>query len=522
MKKKLITILLTLICILLMTGCGTKTVDIQKYIQLEYSSNYNGYATPELVIDEDGLNSKVDDKKMEDFFIKLVTKMSGVKPTKQEIAELKSESETLPKLKDFLTFDFANDYRRLSNGDEVIVNVYISEQITEGLEMSTEEILKELGIKLSKNEVKFKVKGLEKFKSVTLELDKILELDFGKYNGYGTPTVDIDTEYLKKTAIPEIVKEYAYEFSGYTRSLIENDYEWFDVEFDKAYSNISNGDEVKVQIVLSEDLVDAGISLAELEQGLGITLSDTIKTYKVSGLEEPKNVIDVFEGIENYIKYEGGNGHGRIYSIEIPKDYSRVVDDLYFSRGHSIYADSLKVIYNNTRIADINFEFDHNLENLSEGDVVEITFFGDTKELEKLGYIVPTKKKSITVPNLGIYLTSKDQITPEVVEAIKTEIIEKRSPNTINEIYIATYNPGAECNHKFTTFIVPVVYKKKFFERGYYIDQVYDVIIKPDGSIETDYNDGWRNYDTLEEAKATFDTTRYSFELIYEMEPVAE
>lgn len=47
-------------------------------------------------------------------------------------------------------------------------------------------------------------------------------------------------------------------------------------------------------------------------------------------------------------------------------------------------------------------------------------------------------------------------------------------------------------------------------------------MIKPDGSVETDYDGGWKNYDSLEEAKAAFDTESYSFELIYEKEPETE
>jgi len=47
---------------LIFAGCSLSVVDIQDYITIEYSSQYNGYATPELIVDDNETNSMMDRK----------------------------------------------------------------------------------------------------------------------------------------------------------------------------------------------------------------------------------------------------------------------------------------------------------------------------------------------------------------------------------------------------------------------------------------------------------------------------
>lgn len=510
--KKLLTITLTLISILLITGCGAKKVKVQDYIEIEYTPAYDGYAAPELVIDEEGLNSNINTKKVENLLRKALKESGEYEDFGEEFEELvKDYSDSFANFSEFFDIDFADNYEKLSNGDKITVEVSADEDVAFMLGLSTDELMKELGINIAKKEMEFKVKGLEELKAIELDLGKMIKLDFGKYNGYGVPTAEIDTEYLKKATIPEFVEEYANEYSGHIKYVIEDHYEWFDVEFDKAYSNLSNSDTVTVKVVLNDELAEDGITLSDLEVGLGIKLGKGIKTYKVSGLEEPKNVINIFEDVEDFIVYKGGNGNGQISALKIPEDYSKQIGDIYLSKGS--YRNTIKAVYDNKNIGNISFYYNSDTD-LDKGDTVEITAQFDAKLFEDFGYIIPADKTNVVVPDLGEYLTSIDQITPEVIEALKNKITETREPNEICEIYLATYNPGVECDHISTAFIVPIIYKSGWFG-GYFADDVYDVIIKPDGTIETTYEyNSWGSYDSLEEVKAALDTENYSFELI--------
>ena len=513
--KKLLTITLALISILLITGCGAKKVKVQDYIEIEYTPAYDGYATPELVIDEEGLNSNINTKKVEKLLRKALKESGEYEDFGEEFEELvKDYSDSFANFSEFFDIDFADNYEKLSNGDKITVEVSADEDVAFMLGMSSDELMKELGIKLSKNEIEIKVKDLEELKAIELDLGKMIKLDFGKYNGYGVPTAEIDTEYLKKATIPEFVEEYANEYSGHIKYVIEDYYEWFDVEFDKPYSNLSNGDTVTVKVVLNDELAEDGITLSDLEVALGITVGKGTKTFVVSNLQEPKNVIDVFEDIEEFIVYKGGNGNGYIYSLSVPTDYSKQIGDIYLSKG--TYRNSIKAIYNNKSIGEISLHhgaFDDD-EDLSKGDTIVITSDFDAEAFENIGYVIPSDQTTVVVPDLGEYLTSREQITSEVIGALKNEITETREPEEICEIYLATYNPGVECDHISTAFIVPIIYKSGWFG-GYFADDVYDVIIKPDGTVETTYEyNSWGSYDSLEEVKAALDTENYSFELI--------
>jgi len=51
-----------IVFMLIFAGCSLSVVDIQDYITIEYSSQYNGYATPELIVDDNETNSMMDRK----------------------------------------------------------------------------------------------------------------------------------------------------------------------------------------------------------------------------------------------------------------------------------------------------------------------------------------------------------------------------------------------------------------------------------------------------------------------------
>lgn len=510
--KKFLVYLLLVVATITLASCGTQTVKVQDFIEIEYSPAYNEYAEPELVIDEGGLNALMDSKKTLNYVKSLMNSDEDYKELVDEVmAALEEDPDMLPGFTDFFEIDFVEDYEGLKNGDKVKVEITLESSFADFTDASVQDVAKKLGLKLSKTEIEFKVKDLEDLNAVDVNLDKLLKVDFGKYEGYASPSVEIDYDYFSSLLIGEVVDDFAQKSkNNEVKKVLSRDCEeWFTAEFDKAYDGLKNGDVIKVNIVLDEAFTDCGISVADFEAGLALNLNGGTNIYSVEGLVEPENVLDIFEGIEQYIVYEGANGNGRIGygQIEIPKDYSRQVGDLYFSKGG--WTNSVKIIYNNTKIGEITYYIEG--EKLSGGDVIEITTSCPTDTLEDLGYIVPTTRKNTTVPDLGEYLTSQEQLTPEVVEAIKNAVYTKRGIETIDKFYYTTYKPGVECNFKSTSFMVAIFYKGGWFG-GYYIDELNDIIIKPDGTIEVESykQDSWSD-DTLDEAVDALAENIYNF-----------
>lgn len=516
--KKLLCCVLLIATILVLASCGAQTVKVQDFIEIEYSPAYNGYAEPELNIDTDGLDDTIDNKKILNYLKGLMKADKDNQEFASAAIEMFEENpDMLPGFTDFFEIDFVEDYEGLKNGDKIKAKISLESSLAEQSDMSVQDVAKKLGIKFSKTEFEFKVKGLEDLNTIDVDLDKLLKVDFGKYEGYASPSVEVDYGYFDGLLINEVVDDFARKAkNNEVKNILSRDSkEWFTVSFDKAYDGIKNGDIVTVNIVLDDVFTDADISIADFEAGLALNLNGGTNTYSVEGLIEPENVLDIFEGIEQYIVYEGANGNGRIGSVqvEIPKAYSRQVGDLYFSKEEWAH-NSINIIHNNDKIGTITYYVKG--EKLSGGDVVEITASCPTDVLEDLGYIVPTTHKNTTVPDLGEYLRTKDQLNSDVLTAIKDKIYAEAEVTSIDKLYLATYKPGIECKYDSTTFIVGIYYKKGFWSTGYQFDAVYDIIIKPDNSIvvetyDYDADTNWSAYDTLDEVIAQLDVNSYDF-----------
>lgn len=510
--KKCIIYSLFIATIVTLASCGVQTVKVQDYIEVMYSPSYNEYAEPELVIDTDGLNALMDSKKTIKYIKSLMNFDEEYKELVDEVVEaLEEDQDMLPEFTDFFEIDFADDYDNLKNGDKVRVVIELESSLADITDASVKDVSKKLGLELSKTEIEFKVKGLEDLKTVDVDISKLLIIDFGKYEGYASPSIEIDYGYFRSLLIDEVVDDFAEKSkNSQVQAMLARDCkEWFSAKFDKAYSNLKNGDVIKVGLVLDNVFADSGISFADFEAGLALNFNGSTNTYVVDGLVEPKNVIDIFEGIEQHIVYEGANGRGRIGNkqIEIPEDYSRQEGDIYFSNG--FWSNSVKIVHNNTKIGEITYYIEG--ENLSGGDVLEITASCPTDVLEKLGYIVPTTKTNVTVPDLGEYLTSQEQLTPDIIEAIKTEIYGKEDVKTIDKLYYANYRPGVECTFESTSFVVAIVYRS-MWSGGYCIDQLNDIIIKSDGTVVIEnYDEDLWGDKTIEKAESKLDVMRYNF-----------
>lgn len=347
----------------------------------------------------------------------------------------------------------------------------------------------------------------------TINAEEYIAMEYGKYNGYSSPEIKVDYAALSKQIDAETFNEFVNTLSDELRweiKMYDCMADVFDIELKEDYDNVSNGDKIIVEISIESYLEEEGLTLEKICNGLGIKFKNTEIEYTVSGLEEPKQVIDIFEDIEQYIVYTGANGNGSIgyEQVNIPKDFSKQIGDVYLSKGS--YTNSIKIIYNNKNLGEISYHIEG--KKLSKGDVIEMTASGPVRALEDYGYVIAATRKNITVPDLGDYLTSAEQLTPTIIEAIKSKIYDEEGIDSIDKLYYSTYKPGVECRFDSTSFIVAMYYSDGWLFNGYRIVEIYDIIIKPDGRIVVEnYKDGAGLYDTIEEAIDALDEARYNF-----------
>ena len=400
MKKSNLYILVTTmffaLCALLV-GCNTddnlssdkKTIRLEDFITIEYSSEYNGYATPTLVIDEEGLNSQIKDAKMKSYMEEILSTNRDYSAEVEEILEsMEEDPELIPNLSDFIRIDFAEEYDHVKNGDVLTVNVDLIGVFTSEFHQSMESFQKELDFKFSNLEIE----------------------------------------------------------------------------------------------------------------------------YKVSGLKELNTVITAFDDIEQYVRFYGANGKGQV-KFDVPDDYSKVVGDLYFSKEKSImpYDIYFTVVQNNKEIGWIQYSCEE--KNLKNGDVVVISASASLNTSET-GIGLDSHEKRVRVSGLGEYLTSKNQLTPEVIASIK-EYYASKGVNEICELYYATYKPGIACSYESSSFITAIDYQDRYFNEDYFVDELYDVIVRPDGSIEVgDYDKDNSGSITLDAARQTLNNEKFEYELI--------
>lgn len=352
----------------------------------------------------------------------------------------------------------------------------------------------------------------------TIDVKDYITINYGKYNGNSEPTFDVDyysmsaafdTEKLNKyiETLPESVQ---FEFIG-----INSYAHFFNFDFREDYKNISNGDTVIIDVTFDSYLPDYGVSMEDFCKHSGIILKETTLEYTVSGLEELPDMIDVFEGVEQYIQYSGANGYGSYYDLVIADDYMRQEGELYFVRDG--YTNAVKVLLNNKKIAEILY-FVEAESNLSAGDIItlkaQVTACADTVEengVVFLGTYACFKQSSteVTVPDLGKYLTTVEEFTPDVIGKIKAYILEEYEVIGIEKMYFTTFLPGVESPYNVPVFIMVIVNDKRNLAlyEYYYIDYVENIILMPDGEVKFGYDD--ESYPRYDDVQAALDDFEY-------------
>ncbi len=365
----------------------------------------------------------------------------------------------------------------------------------------------------------------EKYEGTLIDIDKMLKVDFGEYNGYATPSVSINYEYLDEMITDDCIFAAAeYVGRDLKESLINREYDyWFRVRFEKAYKHVSNGDILKVNISIDGDFEEYGITLNGLESRLRFKLSATEKSYTASGLPEPIGVLNFFEGFEQFVTFSGANGTGKI-NFRLPDGFTKNIRDFYFveTKGfdytdeNDITSDgsSFKIILDNTCVYKGVVYAYTGEKYLSKGDSIEFRLYGEEKITD--GYFFSKEKVTLETPNLGKYFTSKDKLTPTVIQSIKEAVSTDDGDRTIKKLYYAKYNPGIECNYHSTSFIAVIVYDDSWLWGGYEVDYLKDIVIRPNGDVEVvSYsNDVYYSEDTLAEAEGELEHDKYTYELI--------
>lgn len=351
-----------------------------------------------------------------------------------------------------------------------------------------------------------------------VDISKLIKVDFGKWNGYATPIIEVDYEYFETLLSDYNLNKFINSQQDYAvKRLLERDCsEWFTVELIEQYANVKNGDKLKAEIILADTFENHNISFADFENGLGLNFNGEIHEYIVDGLSDDFVVLDLVKIIEPFVTYSGANGYGEVNAYpSVPSSYSNQIGEIYVS-GDTSYFNTIKLIYKNKSIAEISFYAESD-SNLKEGDVAELCFdYGDIpyEQLEELGYVV-IDHGYVTVPDLGEYLTSKEQLTPVVLENIKKAYAEQYPDYDLQKMYLATYKPGIECPYNVTTLIVNVYYKDGWLFYGYTYNTMADIIVYDDGSIsirDTDNSDVY--YDLLEEVNESI-LKKYEFTEVY-------
>ncbi|MBQ3537185.1 MAG: hypothetical protein IJA39_01270 [Clostridia bacterium] len=361
----------------------------------------------------------------------------------------------------------------------------------------------------------------------TVDLKDYIIVSFGEYEGYSDPTFDIDYDGIAATFDIEKFNKYKEKLPENVQfeiTYISSYAHFFSYSFRENYENVSNGDKIYIDVTLDPMFSDLGITLDEFCKKCGIKFKDTELQYKVSGLKELDNAVDImFPEIEQYIEYEGANGSGMPGSPKIPDDFMKQSGNLYFVKGDS-YSNSIDVILNNTQVATIIYNFRYHEfsdKKLTGGD--EIVLYAEVSEkngyTSENGFITADNQvifcdasKTITVPDLGEYVKSREQLTPDVIEKIKA-LAEEKDTEGIYDIYFAVTKPHKTTNYDCAEFVVLITTESSFFGgTEYFVDTVHDIIIKPDGRVTAKYNEeSGFGADSLEEAVADLDYDSYEF-----------
>ena len=356
----------------------------------------------------------------------------------------------------FYDIDIENG-SELSNGDEVSIVFSPSSDIEE-IAPTIKKVNKITGCSVPES-IEFKVKGLEPANEIDLFIKAAEFVKFSGANGHGIATISIPKD---------------FNFKGVGYAITRNDYDSLTLALDneqqftaKLYIeenyNLNKGDIVTISI--DED-DESSINTDIIQYGYILKSSSTQVTVPDLGVATE---FDVLAKVKDYVTFFGANGYGSA-SINIPDETSFKIGSVYFNNSN--YGDSLKVIYDNKELGSISFEVEAG-GNLKKGDSVELRIINDSnaiKELETEKIYPKTETLAITVPDLGNYINSVNELTEEDIKYLKKYALEQAAkdidtPITFYAVYFGKIKDGSA--HKYNgKGVVKVVY---YYEKTFLI-----------------------------------------------------
>ena len=354
-----------------------------------------------------------------------------------------------------------------------------------------------------------------------------ITVEYDGFNGYASAHLDYDLSSLNELVdekkwgnFAEELTELKGDDAKWTLAFVSGCDDFFEMDLEEYYQNLSNGDTIIVNVSVSGDMEYLGVTLEDIEDLIGIKIKNTVIEIEVEGLVDAKT-IDLFADVESYIDYNSGYDYpinGKITpEIHFDFDGEKHVDNFTLSKYN---ASSLVVSYNGERIGVIEFEISKIAKNLSEGNSFTITLVG-YEILEEYGYMPLSLTTTLTVPEAADAITSKSQITPEVLQQLKSLVLDNKKGKDqlkIDECYFYTKKSGANEYEKKENgvLIVHSWVEPKFFGGEYtpYHVAIFELCIMPDGTVslyKADY-DGYvaTSLDSIH--SRMFDYTNFNYE----------
>ena len=262
------------------------------------------------------------------------------------------------------------------------------------------------------------------------DLSNGIDVTFDGYNGYGTISI-VENKNLVNILDTSTIQSYINSLSDeilIEKSIVEDEGLNALINYvpRKNYDNLTNGDTVVIDAVITDVLASKGESLTTLQEKLGITFKNTSFSFNVSDLKDGE-VFDIAEMITPYIEFKGEN-HTGTASVNIPDDFEEVVGNVIFVK--STNANTIEAIKDNRTIAYLTFSFNKKA-NLSNGEKINLSIAsGDRPAVEDAlmnAGVVPILDAEITCPDFSILINTDELLTNSIKSSIVEEFIKDAS-----------------------------------------------------------------------------------------------
>lgn len=328
-----------------------------------------------------------------------------------------------------------------------------------------------------------------------VSLEDYVGISVEGFDGYAVASKDINEDGLDTLVEAEKVQKYIGGLSNdmltaeVAKTVEFSDLLSFSIEGET--EGLSNGDKIVLVAEASWMLEQYGQTLESMQEALGISIASTKMEVTVEGLEEAK-VIDIMSFVEDYIVFRGANG-GAGASIHFTDDVLYECDGFTVTKtppGMLDAGNRLNIVYNHELLKQVEVICSYE-GYLSEGQEFTVKaqslIKGDNLVLGDTGYIV-TDSKKVTVPDLGDYVTSKDDLTDDLKKLFDEKIANYAGKDeAIVTYYWGTLKPSAVSKNPVVdgyALVAVVEYDTSFFGTKYALCETDYMILNTDGTYD--------------------------------------